>query len=542
MSTLPPETLTGVWLPLIAVAALALLFSIIYARYYQRRRDAECSTTVVIVLSLTVALLTLAFIPVDIFAVSSFKNSSGIFESWATNVSRESVHNAFLYSYYTIYGLVMAFSFLILPFMYFYYEEGDDDTTTGKRICSALKYWIAFVIVGAVLMLIGAFVPWATGESSPSNSSKSVVDEAGLFLGSLKAGGGENAASFTISVLVFIGMICLALYTSIGMAALPVDLIKGYRNVSSETEELVKWKKRHGSQTDDLRTRYADGKNMTKKDRRSKEYLETQNRILRRRERKLRAVSKSWMQKCQKFLRPLSIAIGIVLFLMALLVFLSLLLNNIDRILNGLGYHYGFFLKESTLPNPIGKILLLTQPFFPLDYVIMVLIMVFLVVVTIYGVRRIGIRCFCMLMYRVRPHQTVPQGLMLMSFIVMLVVLSLGVVLTSLAPDYVRYGHQKYNTNCYSINNTCVPCSGHCSLKEQTKLCDSTQCVQTQIAVLISHFCYKMWFFGVGYYACEWAFLGVYLLALVVVLCRKNRSNIHDHLNSSDSESSSEEV
>ena len=592
MATLPAETLTGVWLPLIVVGVLAFLFSIMYSRRYQRRRDAECSTTVVIVLSLTVALLTLAVIPVDIFTVSSFKNSNGMFESWAANdSSRKSVEDAFLYTYYTIYGLVMAFTFLFLPFVYFYYEEGDDDTTTGKRICSALKYWIVFVIVGAVLMIIGAFVPWS--ESTPSNSSKSPVNEAELFLGSLKANGGENAVSFTISVLVFIGMICLALYTSVGMAALPVDLIRGYQDFGDESKGLLKTKKRHGSARDDLRARYADGKNMAKKDRRSKEYLEVQERMLKRRERKLRTVSKSWKHKCSKFWQPVSIIIGIVLVLLALLVFISLLLNNIDRAVHGLGYHYGFMLQKSTLPSPIGKLLFLTQPFFPLDYVIMVLIIVFLVVVTIYGVQRIGIWCFCMRMYRVRPHRTATQGLMFMSFIVMLVVLSLGVILMSIAPDYVRYGNQKYNTKClpgsqhnvssyvsqhnvssyvsqhnvssyvsqhnvssyvsqHNVSSyvsqhnvsSCVQCDGHCSLSEPTKFCDAdvTNCAQTRIAILISRFCYKMWFFGVGYYACEWLFLAVYLLALTVVLCRKKRSNIHNELHSSDTESSNEEV
>lgn len=547
MATLPPETLTGVWLPLIVVGVLALLFSFIYSRRYQRKRDAECSSTVVIVLSLTVSLLTLAVIPVDIFTVSSFKNSSGMFESWATNDTRKSVEDAFLYAYYTIFGLVMAFTFLFLPFMYFYYEEGDDDTTTGKRICSALKYWIVFVIVGVLLMIIGAFVPWATGEeSSSSNSSNSPVDETKLFLGSLKANDGENAVSFTISVLVFIGMICLALYTSVGMAALPIDLIRGYRNIGDESNELSKRKKRHDTARNDLKARYADGKSMKRKDRRSKEYLEVKERLLRRKERKLKTTSKSWTHKCSKFWYPLSILIGIVLILMALLVFVSLLLNNIDRAIHGLGYHYGFLLKKSTLPSPIGKLLFFTQPFFPLDYVLMVLIIIFLVMATIYGVQRIGIWCFCLRMYRVRPHRTATQGLMFMSFIVMLVVLSLGLVLTSVAPDYVRYGNQKYNARCHSQSNasasSCTPCHDHCSLSEQTKLCDIDQCVQTRIAILISHFCYKMWFFGVGYYACEWLFLGFYLIALTVVLCRRKRSNIHNELHSSDSESSSEEV
>lgn len=34
-------------------------------------------------------------------------------------------------------------------------------------------------------------------------------------------------------------------------------------------------------------------------------------------------------------------------------------------------------------------------------------------------------------------------------------------------------------------------------------------CTITRMALLLTRFFYKMWFFGAAYYVCTWAFLGV---------------------------------
>ena len=69
-----------------------MLFSFLYVRYYQHKSEKEfgihvrCNrgshvtgTTAVAMVGMVIALLTTALIPVDIFLVSSFKNSDGTF-------------------------------------------------------------------------------------------------------------------------------------------------------------------------------------------------------------------------------------------------------------------------------------------------------------------------------------------------------------------------------------------------------------------------------------------------------------------------------
>eukprot|EP00118_Oscarella_pearsei_P029174 m.3840 g.3840 ORF g.3840 m.3840 type:complete len:553 (+) comp9861_c0_seq1:31-1689(+) len=540
---IPSVVLTGIWLPFVIVGGLSLFLCAVYIRYYQRKRDAELAVTITIVSGLTVSLLTLALVPVDIFGVTEMKNSSGDFQQWAlSNLTRDDVGSTFRYMYYGFYSVVMLYVFLVLPFMYFYYEEGDEGVSTGRRCCSALKYWIGFCVAFGIILLIGAFVPWASVQDL-DGKNQSAVDEAKLFLGSFASDKGQNALSFTISFLALIGAICSVVYTGPGMATLPVDLIRGYKNVEDEREEMKSSRKRHDSHRRDF-DKGGIRRATSSKDRKRLENFKAGERLLKRRQKRFDAASKGCGMWCHKCLRPFKIVLGIVLLLVSLLIFFCLLMNGIDRLLHSAGYHYGFLLKKSSLPNPVGYLLLITQAFFPLDYVLMVALIAFFVLATLYGIRRMGIWFFCLKMYRVRPHRTPPQGLMFTTLILMTVVVSLGVTVTTLAPEYTRYGHQKFSggekENTNSTNCTIPSEPQTCTLEKQALLCDSSQCAQTQISGLVYQFCYRIWFFSLVYFICQWGMLVTFLLALVIVLCKRKRSNIHDYLDS-DTESSSDE-
>ena len=67
---------------------------------------------------------------------------------------------------------------------------------------------------------------------------------------------------------------------------------------------------------------------MTSRDRRRIEDLEDEDRLMARREHNLERVERSCLAKCALILRPFQVVFGIIFFVMALLVFLSLLLTK----------------------------------------------------------------------------------------------------------------------------------------------------------------------------------------------------------------------
>lgn len=77
-----------------------------------------------------------------------------------------------------------------------------------------------------------------------------------------------------------------------------------------------------------LHLQYAAGQRMSRRDRDMLDHLEDQELTMSRREHHLEVAERSWLRKCSVLLRPFQITIGIVCFLMALLIFLSLLLTK----------------------------------------------------------------------------------------------------------------------------------------------------------------------------------------------------------------------
>ena len=59
-------------------------------------------------------------------------------------------------------------------------------------------------------------------------------------------------------------------------------------------------------------------------------------------------------------------------------------------------------------------------------------------------------------MYRIRPHRTYPQGLLMFCFFIMLAVLGLNILVFQLAPQYTMYGSQHYR-----VRNTSHVCTAY---------------------------------------------------------------------------------
>ncbi|XP_064605243.1 probable lysosomal cobalamin transporter [Liolophura sinensis] len=525
--SIPGSVLAAGWIPFVVVIVLTLLFSGLYIRYFMSKYDSELSTTLTAIICLAVALMTSILVPVDIFLVSYMKASNGTFKPWANDSqTRTDLEESITYAYYGLYAIVTFCLFFLLPFMYFFFEEKDDteETPLKSRLCSAFKFTIIFVIIMAVLLLIGAFAPTKHVPNMNETEWKRIES---LFK-DLGSNNGEDALSFVISSLSLIGMLALILYTGYGMAALPVGLIKGSRNVKRERMKVQGRREETRARAAAIREKYASGKRMSSRDRKRVSNLEESEHLLDREDAHLEACDKSLVQKCLVVLRPFEVIIGIVFILVALLVFISLLLTNIDKAMHSLGYKLGYALPTRHLPNPVDIVLVFTQKVFPLDYILMDLIIVYFVFCSMSGIRNIGIWFFWLRMYRIRPRRTSPQGLLFMCFILMLIVLAVNIVLYELTPQYSSFGSQHYITD----NGTLTVCSTDAPPGE---------CVITRMALLLTRFFYKMWFFGAAYYWGTWVFLLMILLGFVITTVKKSRSAIDGAVDKDDFDESDDE-
>ncbi|XP_034965576.1 lysosomal cobalamin transport escort protein LMBD1 [Zootoca vivipara] len=511
-----------------------LIFCWVYVRKYQSRRESEVISTITAIFALAIALITSALLPVDIFLVSYVKNQNGTFKAWADpNVTRQ-IEDTVLYAYYTLYSIILFCVFLWIPFVYFYYEEKDeDDGNTCSQVKIAVKYTLGFILVCSALLLIGAFVPL----NIPNQKNTTEWEKVKLLFEELGSSHGLAALSFSISSLTLVGMVAAVTYTAYGMSALPLNLIKGTRNASYERLENTEDIEEVEQSIQRIKSKCKDGRPLPTRDRRTLQQLEDKLRGLRRRGRRLEYIEKScWTRFCGA-MRPLKIVWGIFFILVALLFVISLFLSNLDKALHSAGIDTGFIILGTNLTNPLNMLLPVLQTVFPLDYILITTIIMYFIFTSMAGIRNMGIWFFWIRLYKIRRGRTRPQALLFLCMILLLIVLHTSYMIYSLAPQYVMYGSQKYQ----SLSNMTV--DGH--LTNVTawvpKVCDAdapaNECTVTRTYLFLHQF----WFFSAAYYFGNWAFIAVFLIGLIVSCCKGKKSVIEGEVDEDDSEISDDE-
>lgn len=96
---------------------------------------------------------------------------------------------------------------------------------------------------------------------------------------------------------------------------------------------------------------------MPMRDKRKLEELEQQDAALYRNEESIITVRQSFCFKCRYLYRPVQIVLGILLFAIGLIIFISLLLSNINKLIHFVSFQQIFAQGNQTLPNPINIIL-----------------------------------------------------------------------------------------------------------------------------------------------------------------------------------------
>lgn len=344
-----------IWVAYAVAVALVALIAAIFTYTYQTPRDRSALVSTITIITLTSLLATVLLLPVDIALISSTTSSKlGAKKEWATP---EKVHGILLtlkIVYYTLYSLDAILCLLVVPFTYFFYEEYDDveaeegNQTFGQRFMGALKYTMIFVVLVIILFVVGFFVPYAKGRTGGHMDFD-------YFKRLLSENRGERALTFALGLLITLGTLLYILYTAAGIALLPISFIKSAPSVSapqlSETTATALEQNRERQRQLEGRSAGRDG-GLPAKDQRELEALAREERTLVRRERlaaEAQGEGKSfivrvWTKTCAVF-RPLKLIGGILLLIIALIIWTSMLITGIDKAKNSVcKEHCGYFL------------------------------------------------------------------------------------------------------------------------------------------------------------------------------------------------------
>ncbi|PRP79481.1 LMBR1-like region-containing protein, partial [Planoprotostelium fungivorum] len=499
---------------LIILALVAFSFGV--TKWYEDRSDSEKIPTLITVVSLSLILFCVFLIPIDIYTASSTQDGEG---KVILNQGEIDRNNTFVkIGYYVLYALVLLFGFVLVPFAYFYYEEDDEDITLGAKVWAGCKYTIFTVVIVTVFLVVGIILFVVKPTEKPT------TDNAKLWVQHILSNTAPEAAvSFAIASMATIGFLVWISYTAYGLAALPIELIRGRLVKAEDASNLQSDLNSTREKKRKIQSKYLGGKRISKRDESTLGLLDRKERVLSRQGERLH--SQSIWYKIYAIFKPFFFIFGIIFLLFSILIWLSILLTSIDKAVNSYklcssSAACGFVLKNPEYFNPVDILLTKAAKFFPLDYVIVALIVIYVFLCTLSGIVKIGIRFLWIKLYELRRGASPPQGLLLAAVMLMLAILALNIEITSLAPQYTTFGTQRYNYTYVDGNNNNA---------SQIKPCDFNSpidaCHMTQISQIVNRISIRTSFFGVIYFVATWIFLAFFVISIFIASFKRKASN-----------------
>ena len=239
--------------------------------------------------------------------------------------------------------------FLVIPSNYFYHgldaglDEDDVEPTIGQKICHSVKFSLLSVLLFSVLIVVGIFLPF--NGSPPSNSTDWEKFE--WFFDELEADHGQDLLLFLLNTLNLIGIVLLILYTGYGLSSLPCGLIRPTRGLRSRRTAVENHIQEIERSIAEIEARY-DGGQIPRFEESQLERLGQQRRLLEREHRDLDQRTRSFLSRCQLLIRPFQMVFGVLFTVFGFLIFLSLLLTNVDKAINSAGIYTGYTLQVTS--------------------------------------------------------------------------------------------------------------------------------------------------------------------------------------------------
>lgn len=537
-----------IWVAYAVAVVLALIAATVTTVIWQTPRDRSAVVSIVAVVSFTALLATVLLLPVDIALLSSMASASlGQKKDWATPERVSGVLFTLKVVYYSLYSFDALLCLVVIPFAYFWYEEYDEveeqegNQTVGSRLWGAAKYTLAFVFLVVILFLIGFFVPAA---GSRHNNGKHL--DLDFFKRLLEdENHGEKALTFGLGLLITLGTLLYIFYTGAGLALLPVSFIKSAPSISApqlseDTASQLEQNRERQRQLEMRNEGRSEG--MSSKDQRELDALTREERTLVRRERLAAeqqgegksAVVRAWHKVCA-VLRPLKLVGGILLIVLALLIWASMLITGIDKAANSIcKERCGYILGHLNVFQPINWIFMQSAKAFPVDYVLMALLVLLLFSSSVSGLAAIGIRFLWLRIFQIRRGRTAPQALLMATVMLALMTLAVNYAIAQLiAPQYATYGtqtfcdlpphHEDEAPDCTGSPEAVKPCSEWADSRHSAHVC-----TPTVMSTFLNRVNINWTVFGAIDFWAQFAFLAVFLVVFLTSLFRTPKLNLSD--------------
>ena len=492
---------------------------------------------------MTSLLATVLLLPVDIALVSATGSAAlGAKKDWATPERIDGILYTLKVVYYSLYSFDALLCLIVIPFAYFWHEEYDEieveeeGRTLSSRFFAAAKYTLFFVAFVVVLFLLGFFVP-AAGDSSQGHW------DLDYFKKLVAQNHGEKALTFALGLLLTLGTLLYVVYTGAGLALLPISFIKAAPSISApqlsqSTASQLEQNRERQRQIEMRNAGRQEG--MSRKDQRELDALVREEQTLVRRERLAAEaqgeghsrIYQAWLKVCAVF-RPVKLIGGILLLLLSVVIWVSMLITSIDKAKNSVcKQKCGYILGQIHVFQPMNFIFVKAAKAFPVDYILMALLVLFFFSSSISGIATVGIRFLWVRIFQIRKGRTAPQALLIATVMLGLIILATNYGIAMIvAPQYSIYGTQTFCTNEPDHPGAQPDCKGHsdmihaCSEALKYKHAKDV-CTPSVMSTFLNRITITWPFFGLVDFWAQFAFLAVFLVVFVTALFRTPKLNL----------------
>jgi LMBR1 domain-containing protein 1 len=212
-----------------------------------------------------------------------------------------------------------------------------------------------------------------------------------------------------------------------------------------------------------------------------------------------------------------------------------MLITGIDKAKNSIcKQHCGYILGSINIFQPINWIFVQASRFFPIDYVLMALLVLFFFSSTVAGIASVGIRFLWIRIFEIRKGHTSPQALLMATVILTMIILAINYSIAMIvAPQYAIYGAQTFCSNPTRHLGGQPNCSKHPELiRPCTELSSDNGsknvCTPSVVSTFLNRVTVNFPFFGALDFWAQFAFLAIFLIVFVTALLRTPKLNLSE--------------
>lgn len=212
-----------------------------------------------------------------------------------------------------------------------------------------------------------------------------------------------------------------------------------------------------------------------------------------------------------------------------------MLITGIDKAKNSTcKENCGYILDRINIAQPIDLMFVKAAEVFPVDYILMMLLVLFFFASSVSGIATIGIRFLWIRLFKIRKGHTSPQALLLATVMLSLIVLAVNYAVAMMAaPQYAIYGPQTFCTRQPKHPGEQPDCTNHPGLVVScTELSHASEssgvCTPSVVSTFLNRITVNFPFYGVLDFWAQFAFLAVFLIVFVTALFRTPKLDLNE--------------